>query len=190
MTSATGAVQIDQSVIDGWTAAITAETANVTSASANVSAATGVLGPYIQQLLAGQATPLPDADVANINAALTQLQSADAALATSATNLQGLEPAPAPPSAPVPVVTAVADTSSGGALADAGGDNVTVTGSGFSGATAVNFGATPATSFTINSDTEIVAVSPAGPTGTTVDITVVTPAGTSAVSAADQLAFA
>jgi large repetitive protein len=176
MTSATGAVQIDQSVIDGWTA-------TVSGVSADISSATSTLANYIQTLLANQATPLPDADVANINAALSSLQSADTAL-------KGIEPAPAPPSTPVPVVTAVADTTSGGALADAGGDSVEITGSGFSGATAVNFGTTPATSFTLNSDTSITAVAPAGTSGTTVDITVVTPAGTSATSAADQLSYA
>jgi hypothetical protein len=69
----------------------------------------------------------------------------------------------------------------------AGGTSVTVTGSNFTGATAVNFGATPATSFTVNSATSITAVSPAG-TGT-VDITVVTPSGTSATTAADQFTY-
>ncbi|MER5970587.1 IPT/TIG domain-containing protein [Streptomyces sp. NPDC002055] len=58
-----------------------------------------------------------------------------------------------------------------------GGNLVTIVGSGFTGATAVNFGATPATSFTVISDNLIVATAPAG-TGT-VPITVVTPAGTS-----------
>jgi uncharacterized protein (TIGR03437 family) len=51
-------------------------------------------------------------------------------------------------------------------------------GTGFTGATAVLFGATPATSFTVNSDTQITAVAPAG-LGT-VPVTVVGPGGTSA----------
>jgi spore coat protein U-like protein len=58
-----------------------------------------------------------------------------------------------------------------------GGTVVTLTGTGFSGATAVSFGATPATTFTINSDTSITATSPAG-TGT-VSVTVTAPGGTS-----------
>ncbi|MEI9978433.1 MAG: IPT/TIG domain-containing protein [Edaphobacter sp.] len=70
----------------------------------------------------------------------------------------------------------------------AGGTSVTITGTSFTGATAVNFGSTAAASFTVNSDTSITAVSPAG-TGT-VDIAVVTPAGTSATVTADQYTFA
>ena len=64
------------------------------------------------------------------------------------------------------------------------GTSVAVSGTGFTGATAVAFGTVPATSFTVNSDTSITAVSPAG-SGTS-DLTVTTPAGTSAVTAADK----
>ena len=39
---------------------------------------------------------------------------------------------------------------------------VTITGTGFTGVTAVNFGMTPATSETFDSDTSITAESPAG----------------------------
>ena len=60
----------------------------------------------------------------------------------------------------------------------AGGTEVTISGSGFTGATAVRFGAVAATSFTVSSDREIVAVAPAG--SDTVDVTVTTPAGSSA----------
>ncbi len=70
----------------------------------------------------------------------------------------------------------------------AGGTSVTITGTGFTGATAVNFGATPATSYTVDSDTSITAVSPAGSSGT-VDVTVTTAGGTSASSASDQFTF-
>ncbi|WP_234293496.1 IPT/TIG domain-containing protein, partial [Nocardia jinanensis] len=52
-----------------------------------------------------------------------------------------------------------------------------LTGTGLAGATAVTFGATPATSFTVDSATQITAVAPAG-TGTG-QITVTTPGGTS-----------
>ena len=54
-----------------------------------------------------------------------------------------------------------------------GGTLVTITGTGFTGATAVDFGTTPATDLTVVSDTTITADSPAG-TGT-VDVTVTTP---------------
>ena len=45
---------------------------------------------------------------------------------------------------------------------EAGGTDVTITGSGFTGAEEILFGTTPATSFEVVSDTEIVATSPAG----------------------------
>ncbi len=66
-------------------------------------------------------------------------------------------------------------------------NSVTVTGTNFTGATAVLFGTTPATSFTVNSATNITAVSPAG-TGT-VDVKVTTSNGTSATAAADQFTY-
>ena len=55
----------------------------------------------------------------------------------------------------------------------AGGTLVTITGTGFTGATAVDFGTTPATNLTVVSDTTITADSPAG-TGV-VNVTVTTP---------------
>ncbi|MBF6223139.1 IPT/TIG domain-containing protein [Nocardia abscessus] len=74
---------------------------------------------------------------------------------------------------PAPALTSVSP-SSGSA---AGGTTVTLTGTGLSTAGAVSFGSTPATSFTVDSDTQITAVSPAG-TGT-VQVTVTTAGGTS-----------
>lgn len=60
---------------------------------------------------------------------------------------------------------------------------VTVTGSGFTGATKVHFGTAVAPSFTVNSDSQITATVPPG--GGFVDVTVTTPKGTSANSSAD-----
>jgi FG-GAP-like repeat/IPT/TIG domain len=68
-----------------------------------------------------------------------------------------------------------------------GGTNVAIDGAGFTGATAVAFGTTPATSFTVNSDTSIAAIAPAG--SGTVDIAVTTPAGQSAIWAGDQFTY-
>jgi hypothetical protein len=61
------------------------------------------------------------------------------------------------------------------------GTEVTISGAGFSGATSVKFGDLPASSFTIDSDTQIRAIVPAG--ATTAKVTVVTSSGT-AISAA------
>ena len=70
----------------------------------------------------------------------------------------------------------------------AGGTVVTLTGTNFTAATQVSFGATPATAYTVNSATSITATAPAHAAGQ-VDITVTTGLGTSATSAADQFTF-
>ncbi|MBB4836950.1 hypothetical protein HNP52_000001, partial [Sphingomonas kyeonggiensis] len=85
-----------------------------------------------------------------------------------------------------PTVTAVSPT----AGPTAGGTTVVITGTGFSaapGTGAVKFGASNAT-YTINSNTQITATSPANSAGT-YDITVTTPGGTSATSASDQYTY-
>jgi hypothetical protein len=74
-----------------------------------------------------------------------------------------------------------------GGIGAGGGATVTVTGTGFTGATSVRFGASNASAITVVSDTQITATSPAG--SGTVDVTVVTPAGTSATSPADQFTY-
>jgi IPT/TIG domain len=66
----------------------------------------------------------------------------------------------------------------------AGGSSVAITGTGFTGASAVHFGATAATSFTVNSGSSITAIAPAGTSGS-VDVTVTGPGGTSATTSAD-----
>lgn len=66
--------------------------------------------------------------------------------------------------------------------ADLGGTTVTITGVKFTGATAVNFGAIPATSFNVVDDTVITAVSPEQPAGP-VYVTVTTADGTTAETA-------
>ncbi len=69
-----------------------------------------------------------------------------------------------------------------------GGTSVTVTGTNFAGADAVDFGATPATGFTVNSATSLTATAPAGTTGT-VDVTVRTPGGSSPTGAPDEFTY-
>jgi Autotransporter beta-domain/IPT/TIG domain len=69
----------------------------------------------------------------------------------------------------------------------AGGTTVTITGTGFTAVTSVNFGATAATSFTVNNPNSITAVSPAG-TGV-VDVTVATASGTTPTSSADKFTY-
>ncbi len=66
----------------------------------------------------------------------------------------------------------------------AGGETVTITGVAFTGATAVNFYGTPATSFVVNSNTTITAIMPAN--AATGKIEVIAPTGT-ALSANDLI---
>ncbi len=63
----------------------------------------------------------------------------------------------------------------------AGGTAVTITGARFTGVTAVTFGSTPASSYTVPSAQQILAVTPAAEPGT-VAVTVTTPNGTSTVT--------
>lgn len=83
-----------------------------------------------------------------------------------------------------PVVTGLTTSTA----STAGGTSVTINGSHFTGATSVLFGGVPATSFTVISDSSISAVAPIVAAGA-VDVQVATSAGTSAVSAADQITF-
>jgi hypothetical protein len=70
----------------------------------------------------------------------------------------------------------------------AGGTSVVIAGTGFTGATAVNFGATAATTFTVNNANQITATAPAHAAGT-VDVSVTTVGGTSANTANDDYTY-
>jgi hypothetical protein len=73
-----------------------------------------------------------------------------------------------------------------------GGNSVVITGTGFgglSGASAVTFGTHNATSYVVDSLTQITAVAPAGVAGTTVDVRVTNTGGTSAVGPADKYTY-
>ena len=83
-----------------------------------------------------------------------------------------------------PVVTGLSETR--GSII--GNESVAITGSGFTGATGVNFGTTAVKTMTVDSDGQITATSPPHSAGT-VDVTVITPVGTSATSSADQFTY-
>ncbi|MDR3599064.1 MAG: IPT/TIG domain-containing protein [Desulfosporosinus sp.] len=83
----------------------------------------------------------------------------------------------------IPAVTGISPTSG----PTSGGTQVTITGTGFTGATAVNFGNTAATNYTVNSDSSITATSPV--VSGRVDVTVTGPGGTSATSNLDQFTY-
>jgi ELWxxDGT repeat protein len=92
-----------------------------------------------------------------------------------------LTPGPATP----PVVSGISPSTG----PTSGGTAVTLTGTGFTDATAVYFGGAPATRFTVNGDGSITAIAPAAPAGGTVDVTVFAPGGTSATTASDQFTY-
>jgi hypothetical protein len=84
---------------------------------------------------------------------------------------------------PTPTVTSLSPVTG----TAAGGTLVALTGTGFTNAILVGFGATQASSIAVLSDTSLVAVSPPG-TGN-VNVTVVTPNGISTVGPAAQFAY-
>ena len=88
------------------------------------------------------------------------------------------------PASLLPTVTAVSPATG----LPGGGTTVTITGTNFTGVTAVMFGGANAAFFTIVSTTSISARSPAG--SGTVHVTVITAAGTSAAGAGDQFNYA
>jgi large repetitive protein len=69
----------------------------------------------------------------------------------------------------------------------AGGTSVVIGGQGFTGATTVAFGGVVAPAFTINSDSQITAISPPG--SGTVDVIVITSGGASPVTVVDQFTY-
>ncbi len=82
-----------------------------------------------------------------------------------------------------PTVTAVAPATG----PTTGGTPVTISGTNLAGASAVDFGSMQVTSFLSDTATKITLASPPG--SGTVDVTVVTPAGTSATSSAYQFSY-
>ena len=122
---------------------------------------------------------------------------------TSATQITAISPAGAAGSVDISVITPAGSGTANGAYtysaqpqlaptissvapatgALAGGTNVVISGTNFTGATQVNFGGAPAASFTVNSATQITAVTPAGSVGA-VNLTVIAPGGTATSNSA------
>jgi hypothetical protein len=82
-----------------------------------------------------------------------------------------------------PAITGISPTQG----SPTGDTKVTITGCNFTGVTSVDFGTTPAVSFTINSDTQITAVAPPG-IGS-VDIELTGPGGKSPISIATEFSY-
>ncbi|WP_457353404.1 beta strand repeat-containing protein [Sphingomonas sp. UYP23] len=71
-----------------------------------------------------------------------------------------------------------------------GGTSVTLSGTGFTGITAVTFGAVAATGFTVNSTTSITATAPAATAAGVVNVTATGTGGTSLTAAGNQFTYA
>jgi len=71
----------------------------------------------------------------------------------------------------------------------AGGTSVKITGTDLNAASAVKFGSTPATGFTVESDTQITAIAPKATRVGATDVTVTTLAGTSPTVRADRFYY-
>jgi len=129
------------------------------------------LGSTSSQPVAALPPPTPKKGIANPEAP-TAAQPTTVGPAGSATSS----------TVPSPQVTGISPASGN----SAGGDSVTITGSGFTDATAVDFGGIGAV-MQVNSDTQIIATSPPG--SGIVDVTVVAPGGMSATSPADLFSY-
>jgi PKD repeat protein len=84
-----------------------------------------------------------------------------------------------------PTVTGINPTT--GPLA--GGTAIMINGTGFTGVTSVKFGASSAANYIVISPSSIVAVSPAAGTAGAINVTVITSAGTSAITTADRFTY-
>jgi hypothetical protein len=155
-------------------AVLTDTTAGIQVGFANVSASTTLT--FL--LNAGKTVPASHLVTATFNAAVnpTTVSNTDTVSLTTTSDITSRTSCPyyigAGPAAPC-VLSLTPKSGPAG-----GGTTVTITGSGFTGATAVKFGTAAATSVVINgTGTSLTARAPAG-TGT-VNVTVTTPAGTS-----------
>ncbi len=151
-----GPTDYGMSIVDVTTNTVLVHIGAGTTATTTVSSATAATHRYVAQ-------------IDSINGLPTQAVSTPVIVTWAA---------PTAPSGPV--VTGVSPPSGPAA----GGTVVTVTGSGFTAATTVSFGAKAATNVTVTSPTSLTATAPADTR--TVDVTVTTTAGTSATSPADQ----
>ena len=125
--------------------------AQTTALSAAVAGLTTVVGEVVTDL--------------NSNDDQAAIDAATSAIETAITDLKGALPKPA-----APVVDSLNPNSG------PEGTSVAIVGTGFTGATTVTFGSTDST-FTVDSDTQITATSPAGSGG--VPVVVVGPGGSS-----------
>ncbi len=106
----------------------------------------------------------------------------------TATNSAGTSPPSAPSNAVtpkvVPAITSMSETEG----PTAGGQNLTITGTGLTGTTSVHFGTATVSSYQVVTDTQITATTPAH-SAAAVNVTVTGPSGTSPTNAASRYTY-
>jgi hypothetical protein len=137
-------------------------------AATNASDSFGVAQPILGSTLSYWSPQLPEGSTSAPNSAFTSWEVGFDAEVQQAPGLNLLAPSSGPIS---------------------GGTSVTIAGHDFTGSTAVKFGSTPAASFTVNSDTEITAISPPSSNAGVVNISITTAAGTTPATASDQFTY-
>lgn len=130
---------------------------------------TGTTGVSVGNAQATNVTVVDDSTVQ----ATTPAGTAGAKVAVGVTRSDGAADALADAFTYSPSIASISPAS--GPLA--GGQTVTVTGTGLTGATALTIGGTAATSLTVVSDTQLTAVTPASGSGGAKNVVVTTPAG-------------
>ncbi len=130
-----------------------------------------------------QTDPAVTAQIATLNAEMTAAQISDDNQEVLIEALIHQLAASNPPVLPVVSGISLMDGSVNG------GEIITLTGTGFTGATSVKFGTIDATSFSVVSDTSITAVAPEQGAAM-VNVTVTTPSGTSLVGTANEYTYA
>jgi hypothetical protein len=152
--------------LDDQLAAIAAAQGDTATQLALVATDIGKLLSAIAAMPPGGLTPAQQVALNNIQASATSIDSGIAAI-----NLQAN---PTVPPVAVPTLSSVSP-SSGPA---AGGTTVTLTGTGFTGATGVSFATVPATGINVVNGTTMTAITGLTPaTGTGLPVIVTTPAG-------------
>jgi hypothetical protein len=202
-SAATGTVDVTVATETGTSSTSSADQFTYTAAPAPT--VTGV-SPSLGGAQGGDTVTITGSNLAGATAVDFGSVAAPYFLVDSPTEITALSPAGSPGTVDVTVSTAggTSTTSSAdkftypgapavtgvspGSGSSGGGSSVTITGSGFTDASAVSFGSVDTTDFTVNSDTSITAVVPAQAAGS-VDVTVTTASGTSALTSADRYTY-
>jgi len=152
-----------------------------TSVTVTGSGFTDVVAANFGSVAAAKFSPVRDTQITCVSPPGTG--TVDVVVVTASGGASDTSPADQFTYIPPPAVTGISPNSGPAA----GSTSVTITGTHFSGATAVTFGPNAASSVKPGSDTQIVAVSPAG-VGS-VDVVVTTPSGPSTTSPADRFTY-